>query len=126
VKAAASWARRGHVTFDCAAYLHTVLPALLQRAQTPPLGRQVVIQFLVIDRAGCEIFYSIDDEQLRVGQGVSNRVDLTLAFCAADLSAFGDHSLDVARAVRTGRLKVMGDVALVQWLSSRLAARPAA
>jgi|CXWL01.1.fsa_nt_gi putative sterol carrier protein len=112
------------ITFDCREYLGTVLPALLQRSRTPRLGKEVVIQFVITDREGCDRFYVISDGGLEVGEGVADKVDLTLGFAADDLSTFSRFELDVDRALGTSRLKVMGDTALVGWLSSRLQAPP--
>ncbi len=108
------------ITFDCREYLGTVLPALLQRSHTPRLGKEVVIQFVVTDREDCNRFYAITDQGLRVGEGVSDKVDLTLGFAADDLAAFSRSELDVERALAASRLKVMGDTTLLGWLSSRL------
>ncbi len=114
------------LTFDCRDYLETVLPALLQQSDAPRLGKEVVVQFVVSDRADCDRYYAISDERLQVGAGISDRVDLTLGICAEDLLALGSNSLDVARALRTDRLKVMGDDSLLLWLADRLAAQPRA
>lgn len=112
------------ITFDCREYLGTVLPALLQRSHTPQLGKEVVIQFVVTDRENCNRFYVISDQGLRVGDGVSDKVDLTLGFAEGDLSAFSRAELDIERALAASRLKVMGDTTLVSWLASRLEAAP--
>lgn len=111
------------LTFDCSEYLGTVLPALVQRSPNPRLNKDVVIQFVVSDREGCDRFYSISGNSLRIGEGVSDRVDLTLGLAADDLQAFSRAELDVERALASRRLKVLGDETLVTWLSSRLSNR---
>jgi hypothetical protein len=113
------------VAFDCREYLETVLPALILRTDAPRLERSVVLQFVVTDRPGCDRYYELSDEGLKVGEGISDRVDLTVGICAEDLASLSRNALDVPRALGTRRLKVMGDDSLLLWLSARLAAQPA-
>lgn len=102
-------------------YLGAVLPALLAKGRAAPPKASLVVQVLVADLEGCEWFYSVEGDRVEARQGLSDRVDLTLSFLAADVSALSAGELDVARAVRTGRLRVMGDEGVLGWLSKRLA-----
>jgi hypothetical protein len=105
------------VALDCETYLEALLPTLLRAGQPP--GRDVVVQFVVAD--GSNVFYRIGPEGVEVGRGVSDRVDLTLAFRQSrDVVDFARAELDVVVALRTQRLKIHGDEELLPWLAERL------
>lgn len=102
---------------DAATYLEEVLPALLSVGLPP--SRSVVIQFVVAD--GVDVFYRFEAGQLRVLRGISDDVDLTLAFRRqSDVVRFANAQLDVTSALRSERLKIHGDEELLPWLAERL------
>ena len=109
---------------NCAEYLGVALPALLERGADDASPPDSVIQFLVHDREDADYAYRFRDGALSVTAGLSDEVDLTLGFAAADLLAFSRHQLDIALAMREGRLSVHGDERLLLWLARRLAVRP--
>src|SRR5687768_16000521 len=105
------------VSLDCQTYLEELLPALLRIGQPPT--RDVVLQFVVAD--GSNVFYRIGAEGVEVGRGVSDRVDLTLAFRKGrDVVGFARAELDLVAALRTQRLKIHGGEELLPWLAERL------
>ena len=104
---------------DVKNYLEKELPALLSRAVTPVLGRAAVIQWIVSDREDCDVVYRITAQGIAVASELADDVDLTLAFLSADLTAFSERKLDVARALRTRRLKIDGDETLLAWMAER-------
>jgi ubiquinone biosynthesis protein UbiJ len=104
---------------DPPTYLRQVLPALLAKAEAPAL-KDAVIQFLVVDRTDCDLVYRFSATGLEVVAGVSDEVDLTLAFVSGDLVDFAKQKLDMPRALRTKRLKIHGDTALLEWMADRL------
>lgn len=98
-------------------YLEEVLPALLTVGLPP--NREVVIQFVVAD--GVDVFYRFVGGDLQVVRGVSDDVDLTLAFRRqSDVVAFAEAKLDLPGALRSERLKIHGDEELLPWLAERL------
>ena len=106
------------VALDCETYLQELLPALLRVGPVP--ARDVVVQFVVAD--GTDVFYRIDARGVEVGRGVSDRVDLTVAFRRRqDVVDFARAALNVTTALRTERLKIHGDEELLPWLAERLA-----
>jgi hypothetical protein len=112
----------------CEETLETVLPALLRRnpgALADLATRGAVVQFIVPDKKTCRFFYSFEgDARLVVGKGVSDRVDLTLSMVSEDLEKFLDSTLDFDHALRTQRVKVMGDASLLLGIAAALAGRP--
>lgn len=107
--------------FDPRAYLLERLPGLLGLASTPRLNHPAVIQWIVADRSDCDLAYRVSNEGIQVVEELADEVDLTLAFFSADLRAFSEQTLDVARALRTRRLKINGDETLLAWMAERLA-----
>src|SRR4051812_31291358 len=109
----------------CEETLETLLPALLRRhpaALADLATRGAVVQFIVPDNRKCRYFYSFEgDARLVVGKGVSDRVDLTLSFVSEDLEKFVDSTLDFDHALRTQRVKVMGDASLLLGIAAALA-----
>lgn len=101
-------------------YLSEIFPALLRSSSLPPPRDEAVIQFVVRDEDECDWFYRVTPSGVETVRGISDQVDLTLAFYSRDLTAFGAGKLDVNRAVRSGRLSVHGDDAVLRWLSARL------
>lgn len=103
---------------DCPKFLGTDLPSLLSRntAGAP----DAVIQVIVVDRQDCDLAYFISPEGVAVRPGISDRCDLTLAFVGEDVAALAEGRLDVKRALRTRRLKVIGDESLLVWMSKQL------
>lgn len=105
------------MTLDCETYLEEMLPALLRVGPAP--SREVVVQLVVGD--GSDVFYRIGPEGVEVGHGVSDRVDVTLAFRKrSDVVDFARAELDIESALRTERLKIHGDEELLPWLAERL------
>jgi hypothetical protein len=105
------------VALDCETYLEELLPALLRAG--PPPARDVVVQWVVGDAT--DVFYRIGSEGVEVEHGVSDRVDLTLAFQRSqDVVDFARAELNVASALQTERLKIHGDEELLPWLAERL------
>lgn len=111
----------------CEETLETLLPALLRRnhgALADLSTRGVVVQFIVPDNKACRYFYSFEgDAKLVVGKGVSDKVDLTLSMVSEDLEKFFDSTLDFDHALRTQRVKVMGDASLLLNIAAALAGR---
>lgn len=105
---------------DVRAYLGEELPELL--AVAGGIDRAAVVQWVIVDREDCDFAYRFADGVLEVSQDPADDVDLTIAFVSADLAAFSAGTLDVARALRTRRLKITGDESLLAWLAERLAA----
>src|SRR5262245_5986160 len=104
-------------------FLGSELPALLSGGRSGAETPDAVIQMIVVDRDDCDLAYLVSRDGIAVQLGISDRCDLTLSFLDADLGALAEGRLDVARAVRTRRLKVMGDTRLLSWMSERLIAR---
>lgn len=104
-------------TFEARNYLERELPALLGRSRC---DKRAVIQWVVIDRQDCDFAYHFGDDGVVVSQEIAGESDLTLAFVSADLRAFSERTLDVARALRTRRLKITGDETLLAWMAERL------
>lgn len=107
--------------FDPRVYLLERLPALLALATTPRLNHPAVIQWIVADVDGCDIAYRVSNEGIEAVAELADEVDLTIAFFSVDLQAFSEQKLDVARALRTRRLKINGDETLLAWMAERLA-----
>ncbi len=105
---------------DVEDYLAKVLPALLSDGARTSSGQRV-IQMVVVDREECAYTYVIHGSDVRVERGVAELFDLGIALPEADLEAFSQNKLDVARALRSGRLKISGDETLLLWLADRLA-----
>jgi ubiquinone biosynthesis protein UbiJ len=105
--------------FEAREYLEHELPALLANAKTG-LARNVVIQWIVVDREDCDLAYRISEKGIEIGYELADDVDLTIAFVSDDLCAFSERKLDVARALRTRRLKIDGDETLLSWMAARL------
>ena len=105
------------MALDCQSYLEEMLPNLLRLGAAP--AREVVVQFVVGDNGN--VFYRIGPEGVDVVRGVSDRVDLTLAFQRQlDVVGFARAELDLASALRTERLEIHGDEELLPWLAERL------
>lgn len=117
--------RRMHAT--CEETLETLLPALLRRnpgAMADLATRGAVVQFIVPDNKACRYYYTFETpSRLVVGKGVSDRVDLTLSLVSEDLEKFLESTLDFDHALRTQRVKVMGDASLLLGLAAALAGR---
>lgn len=120
----------------CEETLETLLPALLRRnpgAMADLATRGAVVQFIVPDNKACRYFYAFETDaaaasgsdaaRLVVGKGVSDKVDLTLSFVSEDLEKFVESTLDFDHALRTKRVKVMGDASLLLGLAAALAGR---
>jgi hypothetical protein len=107
--------------FGVQTYLEEVLPVLL--SQSADLGPKptTVIQFIVVDLDRGDWFYVIEGDHVEVKRGLSDRADLTLSFYSRDLGDLSEDKLNVKRAVRISRIKVMGDEQVLSWLSTRLA-----
>jgi ubiquinone biosynthesis protein UbiJ len=105
---------------DVRRYLETELPALL--ALAGDIDRRAVVQWIVVDREDCDLAYRFGEDGLEVSNDLADDVDLTLAFVSADLIAFAQQKLDVARALRSRRLKITGDESLLAWMAERLTA----
>jgi hypothetical protein len=108
--------------FNCAEYLETVLPGLLQRSVEPELSREATVQFVVRDRPECLFFYELGPRTVVARRGISDQVDLTVSIYSSDLYDLSRNALDAGRALRTSRLKVLGDSSLLAWMSTRLSA----
>jgi predicted lipid carrier protein YhbT len=102
-------------------YLETELPRLLASSPVPRLAKPAVIQFVIVDRPDCDFAYTIAGDGVAVSREIADEVDLTISFVAADLLAFKSRKLDVERALRTRRMKVLGDVSLLAFMAERLA-----
>jgi hypothetical protein len=107
--------------FEANIYLSSELPALLGAATTPAVPKSAIIQWVVVDRADCDFVYRISEEGVAVSSEIADDADLTVSFVSADLRDFSEHKLDVARALRTKRLKITGDENLLAWMAERLA-----
>lgn len=117
----------------CEETLETLLPALLRRnpgAMADLATRGAVVQFIVPDNKACRYFYTFETvmeakapARLVVGKGVSDEVDLTLSLVTEDLEKFLQSTLDFDHALRTQRVKVMGDASLLLGLAAALAGR---
>jgi alkyl sulfatase BDS1-like metallo-beta-lactamase superfamily hydrolase len=108
------------VEFTCEETLETVLPALLRR-NPGAVADGSIVQFIVPDQQACRYFYTFRQKGVVVDKGLSDRVDLTLSLVSEDLGRFLDATLDFEHAVRTQRMKVMGDAELLLALASALA-----
>ena len=106
----------------CEETLETLLPALLRR-NPGAVAAGAVVQFIVPDQKTCRYFYTFERDDVVVGKGVSDKVDLTLSLVSEDLERFLDSTLDVDHALRTQRMKVMGDASLLLGLAAALAGR---
>jgi len=106
---------------SCADYLDTIFPALIARGTGPRPPADLVVQVLITDRHGDDRFYRISEEAVVVGDGVSDDVDLTLAFEADALLELAVNSLDVPAALAARRLRVYGDESHLLWLAQRMA-----
>ncbi len=106
----------------CEETLEALLPALLRRSPGA-VGEGAVLQIVVPDVAGCRYHYTFAGGDVAVQKGVSDRVDLTLSLVSADLARLFEGALDVEHAVRTRRMKVMGDESLLLALSDAVAGR---
>jgi hypothetical protein len=107
-------------SFDCVDYLKNVLPSLIGSAGNGSKAEGAVIQFVVVDRDDCDLAYRISRDGIAVTEGVADDCNLTLAFVADDVAAFSRGELDVRRALRRSRLRVLGDAGLLEWMSKRL------
>ncbi|MCA9554791.1 MAG: SCP2 sterol-binding domain-containing protein [Myxococcales bacterium] len=109
------------MTFSATEYLGTVLPALIQSREGPGPLPDAVVQFTVTDGEPVSLAYRLSPtEGLEVLTGVSDRQDLTLIFLTEDLERFAQGTLDVQAALRSRRLKVHGDPALLAWVADHL------
>jgi hypothetical protein len=108
------------MTFSPTEYLGTVLPALLESRDGPGPLPDAVVQFMVVDGEAVSLAYRLGPEGLVVETGVSDRQDLTLVFLTEDLERFSRGTLDVQAALRSRRMKVHGDPALLAWLADHL------
>lgn len=108
--------------FDCRSYLAVELPDQLRKGARTDAQPIIVIQVLVVDQPSCRFAYRIGPSEVHVSPGVNDEAHLTLAFTSRDLEAFSRGSLDAQDAIRSTRLKVMGDERLLLWLSDRIAA----
>jgi hypothetical protein len=106
--------------FEPKDYLEHVFPALLRASTVPPPKETTVVQLVLADLDGADWFYEISERGVEAKRGISDRVDLTLSFYSKDLAALSENTLDVAKATRTRRIKVMGDASVLRWLSRRL------
>ena len=105
--------------FEPADYLQHVFPALLD---LDPHGdaAERVLQIVVRDREGCDFSFRLSPSGVVTRKGVSDEVDLTLSFVAADLASFADHALDLPAALKSRRLTVHGDERLLLRLAEKL------
>lgn len=104
----------------CEETLSTIVPALLRRSPGA-VKAGTVVQLIVPDVAACRYFYTWSDDDVAVGQGLSDRVDLTLSFVSEDLARLLEDALDMEHALATKRVKVMGDVELLLPIAAALA-----
>src|SRR5687768_1629441 len=108
----------------CHDTLSTVLPSLLRRSPGA-VAEGVVLQLVVPDHEDCRYFYTFAKDDVLVTKGVSDKVDLTLSLVSEDLARFLDASLDIEHALRTRRMKVMGDESLLLALAAAVRGRSA-
>jgi len=106
--------------FEPRQWLETVLPALLRSSTIAPPKPTTVIQLVISDRDDLDWVYEISRDAVNSRQGVSDDVDLTLSFFSKDIAALSANELDVARAVRASRIKVMGNQDVLRWFAQRL------
>lgn len=105
--------------FDALEYLIETLPAQLRMGNIPPPS-EAVLQFLVTDARGSEVWYRLRNDSVEVNTGVHDRPDLTLVIPTRDLEALSVDTLDVEEALGSGRLKIHGNKALLGWVADRL------
>jgi starch synthase len=106
--------------FDPRLFLVSTLPAALRARPSaePIIKEDVVIQLVVRDVAGLDVYYVFRRDRIEVQEGVSNKVELTVCMYAAELELLADGKLDVPRAMRRGQMIAIGDRAAIGWLAS--------
>ncbi len=104
----------------CEKYLGVDFPDQLRASGKGAGAMSATIQMLVVDRPNCRYAYTIEPSSVTVFEGVAFDAHLTLAFKASDLEAFSRGMLDADEAIRSERLKVMGDARLLTRLADRL------
>ena len=103
--------------------LETVLPALLRR-DPRALAEGTVVQLIVPDDKA-RYFYPFTRDDVVVQRGLADKVDLTLSMVSEDLQRFLEATLDFDHAIRTKRVKVMGDASLLLGLATALGGKRA-
>jgi hypothetical protein len=108
--------------FEARDYLEHVLPALIGATSLPPMKDETIIQVVVADVDGLDLFYTIARGSVSVTRGICGRFDLMLTFMRSAVEELAADELSVLRAMRSARLKVRGDEEVLAWLAKRLAA----
>lgn len=106
------------VDFDAHAYLREHLPSVLARTKPPADG--AMFQVTVMDREDCDVAYRFAGETVEVLHAPRDDARLTLAFTSRDLGRLTHANFDIARAVRTGRIRALGDLGVLEWLAGAL------